>query len=146
MATDVVCAQNILYCPFGLRCGHQLCKTCALRCAGMSTMLGDPVKLLAKVSPEAKCPECQQQGMFQDIMYLKQVDQLVKERQVSPVCPSSSAACLSTVALLQSACLCFLFCWLPVYHCSSACLPLPLCNLLVCPWPCAICLSALATV
>ena len=79
-----MCAQNILYCPFGLRCGHQLCKICALRCTGMSTMLGDPVRLLAKASPKARCPECQQPGMFEDIMYLNQVDQLVKERQASP--------------------------------------------------------------
>lgn len=75
--------QNILYCPFGLRCGHQLCKICALRCAGMGASLGNPVQLLAKASPKAKCPECQQPGMFEDIMYLNQVDQLVKERQAS---------------------------------------------------------------
>ena len=79
--------QNILYYPFGLRCGHQLCKNCALRCAGMATALGDPVRLLSKASLEAKCPECQQKGMFEDIMYLKQVDQLVKERSVTlPLC------------------------------------------------------------
>ena len=49
----------------------------------MGASLGNPVQLLAKASPKAKCPECQQPGMFEDIMYLNQVDQLVKERQVS---------------------------------------------------------------
>lgn len=71
---------NILYCPFGLKCGHELCKICALRCAGMATALGDPVKLLANCPKQAKCPECQQQGMFEGIIYLNQVDQMVRER------------------------------------------------------------------
>lgn len=72
--------QNILYCPFGLKCGHELCKICALRCAGMTTALGDPVKLLANAPDQAKCPECQQTGMYNGVIYLQQVDQMVKER------------------------------------------------------------------
>lgn len=46
----------------------------------MAAAVGDPIKLLAKASAEARCPECNQKGMFEDILYLKQVDQLVKER------------------------------------------------------------------
>ncbi len=75
--------QNILYCPFGLKCGHQLCKICALRSAGFTASLGDPVKLLAGAPEEAKCPECQLTGVFKGVIYLNQVDQMVKERQVS---------------------------------------------------------------
>ena len=86
--------QNILYCPFGLKCGHELCKICALRCAGMATALGDPVKLLANCPKQAKCPECQQQGMFEGIIYLNQVDQMVRERYA---CKSFS----KTMALLE---------------------------------------------
>lgn len=71
---------NILYCPFGLKCGHELCKICALRCAGMAACLGDPVKLLANAPDQAKCPECQQESMFSGAIYLNQVDQMVKER------------------------------------------------------------------
>lgn len=71
---------NILYCPFGLKCGHELCKICALRCAGMTTALGDPIKLLANAPDQAKCPECQQTGMYNGVIYLNQVDQMVKER------------------------------------------------------------------
>ncbi|DBB11107.1 hypothetical protein WJX82_008515 [Trebouxia sp. C0006] len=71
---------NILYCPFGLKCGHELCKICALRCAGMAASLGDPVKLLANAPAQAKCPECQQTGMYSGVIYLNQVDQMVKER------------------------------------------------------------------
>ena len=73
--------QNILYCPFGLKCGHQLCKICALRSAGFTASLGDPVKLLAGAPEEAKCPECQLTGVFKGVIYLNQVDQMVKERQ-----------------------------------------------------------------
>ncbi len=72
--------QNILYCPFGLKCGHELCKICALRCAGMAASLDDPVKLLANAPAQAKCPECQQTGMYSGVIYLNQVDQMVKER------------------------------------------------------------------
>ncbi|KAL3142045.1 hypothetical protein ABBQ32_004677 [Trebouxia sp. C0010 RCD-2024] len=71
---------NILYCPFGLKCGHQLCKICALRSAGFTASLGDPVKLLAGAPEEAKCPECQLPGVFKGVIYLNQVDQMVKER------------------------------------------------------------------
>ena len=76
--------QNILYCPFGLKCGHELCKICALRSAGFTASLGDPVKLLARAPVEAKCPECQLPGVFKGVIYLNQVDQMVKERQVLP--------------------------------------------------------------
>ena len=76
--------QNILYCPFGLKCGHELCKICALRSAGFTASLGDPVKLLARAPVEAKCPECQLPGVFKGVIYLNQVDQMVKERKVLP--------------------------------------------------------------
>lgn len=75
--------QNILYCPFGLKCGHELCKICALRSAGFTASLGDPQKLLARAPEEARCPECQLPGVFRGVIYLNQVDQMVKERQVA---------------------------------------------------------------
>ena len=48
----------------------------------MAACLGDPVKLLANAPDQAKCPECQQESMFSGAIYLNQVDQMVKERQV----------------------------------------------------------------
>ena len=46
----------------------------------MATSLGDPVKLLENAPKQAKCPECQQVGMFENVIYLNQVDQMVRER------------------------------------------------------------------
>ncbi len=60
----------------------------------MAASLGDPVKLLANAPEQAKCPECQQVGMFNGVIYLNQVDQMVKERSVV-----HSHACFSVVVV-----------------------------------------------
>ena len=79
------CLQNILYQPFGLKCGHRFCKTCVLNAIGLRGMYGDPERVLAAiVDSNAKCPECEQAGMFKGAVYLEQVHQLVKQRQVTP--------------------------------------------------------------
>ena len=79
------CLQNILYQPLGLKCGHRFCKTCVLNAVGLRGAYGDPEKLLtAIVDSTANCPECEQAGMFEGAVYLKQVHQLVKQRQVTP--------------------------------------------------------------
>ena len=47
-------------------------------------MYGDPERVLAAiVDSNAKCPECEQAGMFKGAVYLEQVHQLVKQRQVT---------------------------------------------------------------
>ncbi|DBB03035.1 TPA: hypothetical protein ACH3X1_013432 [Trebouxia sp. C0004] len=36
---------NILYQPFGLKCGHRFCKTCVLNAVGLRGMYGDPERV-----------------------------------------------------------------------------------------------------
>jgi len=65
-----LCLQNILYQPFGLKCGHRFCKACLMRAVGLKGAYEDPEKLLAALSPGARCPECEQPGMGKGAIYI----------------------------------------------------------------------------
>ncbi|KAL0021230.1 hypothetical protein WJX79_005078 [Trebouxia sp. C0005] len=47
---------------------------------GPVSCVWDPERVLAAIDSNAKCPECEQAGMFKGAVYLEQVHQLVKQR------------------------------------------------------------------
>lgn len=53
----------------------------------------DPERVLAAIDSNAKCPECEQAGMFKGAVYLEQVHQLVKQRLLTTHLHTHEGAC-----------------------------------------------------
>uniref|UniRef100_A0A453LPV8 RING-type E3 ubiquitin transferase n=1 Tax=Aegilops tauschii subsp. strangulata TaxID=200361 RepID=A0A453LPV8_AEGTS len=68
-------AQDTLFNPYALSCGHLFCKGCA--CGAASVYIFQGVR---SAPPEAKCPVCREVGVFAHAVHMNELDLLIKTR------------------------------------------------------------------
>ena len=73
-------AQEAMYQPLGLECGHKFCADCAFTCVGKGNALGTVRAILDHVPPGAACPECRTRGVFVFAIELKETERLIRQR------------------------------------------------------------------
>ena len=74
-------AQEAMYQPLGLECGHKFCADCAFSSVGKGNALGTVRAILDHVEPSAACPECRTAGVFVSAMELKTTEKLIRQRR-----------------------------------------------------------------
>ena len=73
-------AQEAMYMPLGLECGHKFCADCAFTCVGKGNALGTVRAILDHVPADAACPECRTRGVFVFAIQLKETERLIRQR------------------------------------------------------------------
>ena len=80
MGVDPAGAQEAMYQPLGLECGHKFCADCAFSSVGKGNALGTVRAILDHVDHSAACPECRTRGVFVNAMELKNTEKLIRQR------------------------------------------------------------------
>jgi hypothetical protein len=73
-------AQDKLYEPVALGCGHRFCKDCLLDALGLSYSRGGFHALMSRAPFGSCCPQCRQRRVFEDAMELRELGDYIKAR------------------------------------------------------------------
>ena len=90
-------AQEVMYQPLGLECGHRFCADCVFTCVGKGRALGTVKAILDHVPADAACPECRTPG--QALPQAARLTSLIVPQHLSRFATTDSCAlCLSVTA------------------------------------------------